>query len=31
MSWLSVCLKVEERLVEPLSEALLAAGAVSVD
>lgn len=31
MSWLSVCLEVEEGLVEPLSEALLEAGAVSVD
>jgi len=31
MSWLSVCLEIEERFVEPLSDALLAAGAVSVD
>jgi ribosomal protein L11 methyltransferase len=31
MSWLSVSLEVEERFVEPLSEALLAAGAASVD
>jgi ribosomal protein L11 methyltransferase len=31
MSWLRVSLEVEERLVEPLSEALMAAGAASVD
>lgn len=31
MFWLSVSLEVEERFVEPLSEALLAAGAASVD
>lgn len=31
MFWLSVSLEIEERLVEPLSEALLAAGAASVD
>lgn len=31
MSWLRVSLEVEERMVEPLSEALMAAGAVSVD
>lgn len=31
MSWLSVSLEVEDRLVEPLGDALLAAGAVSVD
>jgi len=31
MSWLRVSLEVEERLVEPLSDALMAAGAASVD
>ena len=31
MSWLSISFEVEERVVEPLSDALLAAGAVSVD
>lgn len=31
MSWLSVSLDIEERLVEPLGDALLTAGAVSVD
>jgi len=31
MAWLSVSLEVEDRLVEPLSEALLEAGAASVD
>lgn len=31
MTWLSVSLEIEQRLVEPLSEALLEAGAASVD